>query len=200
MTSEQIQNNLAIIKTMIEKSRRETAESGHFFIAIGIFAMIMTVVISYLELSGRSGLVIPAFIFMLLASGIIGYLTVKRKQQKEGAVPYHKKIVYSIWFACTLPLLIVLFLFPFLKIYPWNLVPVLTTLIMGIAVFSSGMIFEVKAIVWSSLAWYGGSVGLALISGPVRLYIMLATILLGWVLPGWILNRRYRQRRRDDES
>lgn len=200
MTQEQIENSIAVIKSMIERSRRETAESGHFFIAMGIFAMIMTIAVSFLEMSSRSELVIPAFIFMLAAGGFIGWFTVSRRSSSAGAVSYHRKLVYSIWSACSVPALMILFLFPLLGVYTWDLVPVFITLIFGIAVCASGIIFEVKALVWCSFAWWAGSAGLALIPAPHRLYVMLAAIFLGWVVPGWILNRRYRRGSQHDAA
>jgi hypothetical protein len=200
MTGNEIREELAIIKSMIEKARNETAESGHFFIWIGIFSIVAVFVINRLETWGKSTLVLPAFFVMLVVCGAIGYFTVSRNMKKAGARSYPNKICYSVWFACGVPAVIVTFVFPLLEVYPWNLVPILSSLLMGIAVFSSGIIFESAAIVWCALAWWGGSIAMVFIEGFNRMFVMMAIIALGWILPGIILNRRFRSRRDDDES
>jgi hypothetical protein len=199
MTGNEIKEELAIIRNMIEKARSETAESGHFFIWMGIFSMVMVFIIGSLESMGKGNLFLPILIAMLVACGIIGYLTVSRRMSKAGARSYPKTVCYSVWFACSVPIVMVTFVFPLLNIYAWNLLPILSTLFIGVAVFSSGVIFESKAIVSCSFAWWGGSVAMALMTSG-RMYVMMAAIALGWILPGVILNRRYRNRRDDNES
>jgi hypothetical protein len=200
MTDERVQEQLSIIRSMVEKSRRETAESGAFFIWLGVIGIVTVFAIRALELSGLSHLTIPFLVVVLVANGVVGYFTVSRRQKRAGARSYVATICYTVWFACAVPILIVTFLLPALGAYPWSLVPVLAALFMGIGVFATGSIFEVPAITWSSLAWWGGAVAMAAIEGPARAIVMAAAILLGMVLPGAILNRRYRGQRGDDES
>jgi len=196
----QVQEQLSIIRAMVERSRRETAESGHFFIWIGLIGVVTVFAIGGLEAAGLYRLTVPALAVVLVACGVAGYLTVARRQKRARVRSYPSAICYSVWFACGVPMVIVMFLLPALGAYPWSLVPVLTALIMGIGVFSSGVIFEVRAISWSSLAWWGGSVAMALMSGWSRGIVMAVVLLLGMVLPGVILNRQYRERRGTDES
>ncbi len=200
MTANQVQEQLSIIRAMIEKSRRETAESGHFFIWIGLIGAATVFAIRGLEAAGLHRLIVPALAVFLVANGVAGYLTVARRQKRARVRSYPSAICYRVWFACAVPVAIVVFLFPALGVYPWSLVPVLAALIMGIGVFSAGAIFEVRAITWSSLAWWGGSVAMALVSGWPRGIVMVVVLLLGMVLPGVILNRQYREQRSTDES
>jgi hypothetical protein len=120
--------------------------------------------------------------------------------KQERAQSYPKVMCYSVWFACGVPAVIITFLFPILKVYPWNLTPVLTSLIVGIGVFSSGVIFESRPIIWCSIAWWAGAFAMAFVRGTPRMFIMMGVILLGWVLPGLILNREYRNRSLNDGS
>jgi hypothetical protein len=200
MTGDQVQEQLSIIREMVEKGRRETAESGAFLIWLGVIGILTVFAIRGLELSGLSHLTIPFLAVVLVVNGVVGYLTVSRRQKRAGARSYVATICYKVWFACGVSIVLVAFLLPALGAYPWSLVPVLAALFMGIGVFSTGAIFEVPAITWSSLAWWGGAVAMAIIDGPARAIVMAAAILLGMILPGAILNRRYRGQRGDDES
>jgi hypothetical protein len=200
MTGDQVQEQLSIIRTMVEKSRRETAESGAFLIWLGVIGIVTVFAIRGLELSGLSHLTIPFLALVLVVNGVVGYFTVTRRQKRARARSYPATICYTVWLACGVSIVIVAFVLPSLGAYPWNLVPVLAALFMGIGVFSTGAIFEVPAITWSSLAWWGGAVAMAVIEGPPRAIVMASAILLGMILPGAILNRRYRERRGGDES
>ncbi len=200
MTTEEIRKELSLIRSMIEKARRETAESGQFFIWIGLFCMIAVPVMSKLETLGRGGLAIPALIVIAIVCGVIGYFTVNRRLSRAGAKSYPSTVCYSVWFACSVPIIIVTFVLPALNVYAWNLVPVFSSLFMGVGLFSSGVIFESMAIVWCSLAWWSGAVAVAFIHGTPRLLIVIAMIFIGWVLPGLVLHVRYRKRSFENES
>ncbi len=200
MTNNQIQQELSIIKTMIKKTRKETAESGHFLISIGISSMLAVFIINRLEIFGLNILVIPVLILLLMANGIIGYITVGKKTKREKVKSYPKTICYNIWFACVIPTVMIVFLFPLLKFYPWHLTPVFVSMIMGIAVFSTGIIFESKFIIWSSIIWWVGAVVMSFVKDTPRMWIMITIIFIGWVIPGLILNKQYKQRSRTNGS
>jgi len=194
MNNQQIQQELSIIKSMIQKTRRETAESGHFFIAIGISSIVTVFIVNLLERTELHYLIIPFLTIVLIVNGIIGFLTVGNRSKKQRVESYPKTICYSIWFACSVPTVMILFLFPLLKLYTWELTPIFISLIMGIAIFATGVIFESRFITLSSIAWWLGAVGLAFIENIPRMWIMITIICIGWVIPGILLNKRYRER------
>ena len=197
MSFEKIENEISIIKEMIAKSRKEAAESGHFFVGIGLLGIIATPLIGLLELFHLDRLILPVFVLMAFVSAAIGYLTVGRQEKKERVKSYAKTLCYQILFACSVPALLIVFVFPLLRVYPWNLVPVLTSLIMGIMVYSAGTIYEIRSIRWCGVFWWAGAVLMALFAGHqwIRISIMNLSLFAGFVLPGLILNRKYREGR-----
>ena len=61
MNQAQVQQDISIIKEMIEKTRRETAESGFLFIIPGILCVLTVIIMSILErLNLRYGAIIKA--------------------------------------------------------------------------------------------------------------------------------------------
>jgi hypothetical protein len=191
MEREQVQQEISMIREMIEKTKAETAESGWFFILIGIFIMVATSGIAILESLNLHQWVWVALVAMLAGGAVIGHFTIEKKTRVK---TYAKTVWVSTWTACSMAILLMTFLFPFLDLYPMSTVPVLALLVIGVAVFVTGVIFETRAVIYSGFVWWAGAIGMALVFDITRLYIMLATLLLGWVLPGIILNRQYQRR------
>jgi hypothetical protein len=198
MNHDQIQQEISIIKSMIEKTRKETAESGHLFIFMGIASAFFVLVISLLELYRLNRLVLPAMIVLTVINGIIGYLVVAKATEKVKS--YSKVVVTSLWLICGLTLLMMTFLFPFLKVYSFSALGTLVSMILGIAVFMTGIIYEMRFILWFSIAWWVGALLMALIEGESRFLIMIATILVGWIFPGIILNKRFKNGSKNNEA
>ncbi len=200
MDHQEMQQEITIIKKMIEKTRRETAESGHFFIAIGIFSILCISIIRVLKFYNLYDLVLPTMIIMLIGNGLIGYVTIFRKEKKEKVRSYLKTICYSIWAACAIPMIIITFIFPYFGVLAGSQAGILSSLIMGIAVFSAGVIFESWFIIWSSFAWWAGALVMAFIKVIPQPFIMVIMIFIGWMMPGIILNKKYRSRSLENES
>ena len=186
---------------MIEKTRRETAESGHLFIFIGVFSFIATFVIGMLEEYQLYHLVLPILIITLLISGIIGYFTVSKEGKIEKVKTYSKTIYLNMWYACGIPGILIMFLFPLTNVYPYYLVPIFASLIMGIAIFLTGVVFEIRSIKCCGLIWWAGACFLAYAEkGMPRVIIMMGLILIGWIMPGFILNNIYKNRSKENGS
>ena len=200
MNSSQLQQEISIIKKMIEKTRQETAESGHFFIFLGIFGAICTFVIGIFDIYNLNHLDLPALIIMAIISGIIGYLVVSKEEKSEKVIAYPRTIFLSLWFICGLTIISVVFLFPFLEVYSFAASSVLVSLFLGIAVSMTGVIYEVRSIIWCSSVWWIAALLMALISSRYNFLIMIFAIITGWILPGLILNRKYKKRSVSNEA
>jgi len=200
MNQNQAQQKIAIIRALLEKTRQDTAESGYFIISLGLFSMVAVLAVGLMERLHQEQFIVPVLLVVSVICGAGGYFAIVRQQRKAGVTSYSKTICYNVWLACAIPALLVTFLFPLLGVYPWRLVPALASLFMGIAVFSTGVIFEARFLIGSSAAWWGGAVLLVFLQGVPKMLIMLVVIFLGWVLPGMILNKKYRNRSTDHES
>ena len=194
MDTNQMQQEISIIKEMIEKTRRTTAESGHLLIFIGVFSALATLVIGMLEIYELNQFVMPAIIIMAIVNAFIGYVIAAKEGKNEKIKTYLKTIFWNIWMVCGLTAVLIVFLFPYLNLYPFKAVPVLVSMVMGIALFTTGTIFELRFVQWSSLAWWVGACIMAIIESPYKFIIMVVIILFGWILPGFLLNKQYKIR------
>ena len=196
MTQQDIQKEISIIREMVEKTRREAAENGHFFIAIGIFSVFTTVLMGVLESFSLDNLILPVLVMATIISGFIGYFTISRQERQEKVKSYSKTICYNILFGCGMVAIMIVFLFPLLKYYSWELTPVLVSLILGVMVYSTGVIFELRFIQWCGSTWWLGAIVMALVKGQrwPSISTMVLCIIIGFILPGYYLNRNYKNR------
>lgn len=194
MNHEQIQQEISMIKEMIDKSRKETAESGHFLIYMGIAAVFFVLAVSLLEIFHWHSLVLPTMIVLTLINAVIGGIIVNRGEKQEKVKSYPKTLVLTIWFLCSFALLLYTFVFPFLNVYSFAALPVMVSITAGIAAFMTGVIYELAYIRWLSSAWWISAILMALIQSQYRFLIIIAAIIIGWILPGVILNKQYKNR------
>jgi hypothetical protein len=192
MDTQQLQQDISIIKEMIDKTRKKTADSGHMLIYMGIICALFTIAIGLFEIYQMGQYVMPAIIAMAVINAFIGYRIAAKNNANGDVKTYSRTLFWHIWMACGFAAVLIVFLFPFLNVYPFYASPVLTCLVIGIAVFISGSIFELKFVQWSGLAWWIGACLLALTEGPITIVVMLATILFGCIVPGVLLNKHYK--------
>ncbi len=189
MAEHDYQEQLTVIRAMVERTRRRTAESGRFFIWLGVVALAGVVLIAGLEEAGRNELVLPALIVVAVASGVVGYLTLSRAQREARVRSYTSTVSTFVWVGVGIANLLVALVLPLTGAYGWSLVPVLTCVVLGAGVLSTGAIFELPAVAWCALAWWGAAVGMVFVHGSPRAVIMAAAIGAGWVLPGILFGR-----------
>ena len=194
MTQNQLQNEIAIIKSMIAKTKQEMAQSGSILIFIGIFGILYIAVITTLEILGIQKVLLPTMIGMTVLIAI-GMIMVIHHQEKQEKIKSYIKSIYLVFIvACTIPLLIMTFLFPFTGIYAPNLVPVFAALLFGTILFSGGAVYEFSYLYWSGVfAWAGGCI-IPYVHGYGRGIIMILILLNGFVIPGMILTIKYKNR------
>lgn len=192
MDINQLQQDISIIKEMIEKTRRQTANSGHLFIFIGVFSALATVGIGLLEIFSLQDFFIPLLILMAVVNGITGYFIISNEEKKEKVKDYTRIFFWNVWMVCGLSALLIVFVFPFLNVYSFGAVPIITSVLMGIALFLTGVLFEMNVIKLSSLIWWVGAILLALYEGPYGFLIIVVVIVVGWLMPGLYLNRQYK--------
>jgi hypothetical protein len=194
MNATQLQQEISIIKEMIDKTRTTTAESGHLLVYMGIFSAIATIVIGVFGIYGMNDYIMPAVIILAVVNGIIGYRIAAKNNGSGKVSTYPKTLFWNILMVCGFTAVLIVFLFPFLGLYPFHAIPVLTSLVMGIAIFSTGAIFELKFIQWTSLAWWIGACIMAIVESPFKLVTMVLIIIIGWIVPGLYLNKLYKER------
>jgi hypothetical protein len=194
MNTSEMEQEILLIKEMIEKTRRTTAESGMLLIAIGLISALATITMVLLDHFQQSQFDLPLLITVTLVNALIGYRIAAKERRQGDVKSFIKSLFWFTMMICGFAALLIVFVFPFLDLYTLMAVPTLVSVIMGIALFITGTLFELKYMQWSCLTWWAGAVLLALTTDIVKGAIMVAIILLGWVLPGMLLHKQYKNR------
>jgi hypothetical protein len=195
MNQNQIQQEIVIIKDMIEKTRRETAESGLLFIIPGILCILTIFMITVLEMYQMNNLVLPALLTAMAVIAVVSAAIGIKEGKKERIETYAKSIFAHVWIACGICCLITGFIFPISNIYPWHFVSIIPLLFIGIGFYITGVVYKIRLIQWSALLWWVGASFLAFVEGSYRPFILITIFLFGYILPGIILNKQYKNRR-----
>jgi len=203
MEYQRIQQELSIIKNMIEKTKKDAAESGSVFLFFGIAGIVYVLVVTIMEELHFFSWVLPAMISMTVLCGIAGYFVFAREDRKEKMTTWPKKINRTILFVCSMAMIITGFVFPLTKVYSWQLSPVFAALLFGIMLFTSGALYEFPFFYLSGLvSWTGACVMAYTLHSrfPVRGVTMIVILICGFIVPAVILNKKYKSRSLDNES
>ena len=179
---------------MTERTRKETAQSGLLLIFIGISSAFATLGIGMLQLYNIHGWMTPALFITSIVNAIAGYIIVTKKEKNARVQSYTRTLFWNVWLICGIAALLFVFPFPYLNIYSVRAIPVLVAIIMGIALYITGVLFELKFIQLTSFIWWIGAIIMSTLNTPYKFMIMVAVILLGWVLPGFMLLSEYKKR------
>lgn len=190
MSEQQFNEEMSIIRNMIQRTRRETFQSGYAFIVAGMLYLISVIVMGVMEMKGYGQAVqavkgIP-FLAIAFISLIIGlWEGVKFKSQPKS---YTRSLFGHLWIACFIVVVLIAMVVPHMQhndSATWLIV-------FGLAFYMTGAIYELKMVQVSGVSWWIGSCMLGFMQGNIRLLIWSSMIFLGFVLPGILLNRQYR--------
>lgn len=189
MDNSQFQEEMTIIRNMIERTRRETFESGSIFIFSGIVWLIAVIVMATLELTGHAPFVHRWGWVSTAVIALVAMIMGLRMGRKIQAHTYTRSLFSHLWGACGIVIVLVTFAVPHMNTYT----PVTALMIIGIGFYVTGAIFEMPLVQWSGVLWWIGMCALGFVNGNMRLPIWIALISLGFILPGIVLNRQYRK-------
>jgi len=200
MENSHVQQELSIIREMIEKTKRETAETGYLFIVPGIHWFIAVVALGMIELNGPEAILKPIGIIATISLIGTSVFIAIREGMKEKVNSYPKILFARLWIACGISCIMTSAVFPYLGVYPHHMSPVTLFLVLGIGFFGTGAIYESRLIQLSAIVWWIGSLLMAVETGPIRLIIWMGVIFFGYIFPGLVLNRQYRNRTAPHET
>jgi hypothetical protein len=195
MTEQEAREDLHIIRSMLEKTRKATAESGALFIVWGVLislALIGNYVLGSLKLYqwewlNWSGITVIGWVY----SAIYGY----RAQRTGRVVTYAQIAARHIYIGCGAGFLLVGLIFPAVGVYTYEAITILISAVTGIMFFTLGGIFEWRFLVWIGLLWWAGAVGMSFVAADARVLIYTGLFIAGFLVPAFLFRAKYRQNR-----
>jgi len=150
-------DDLRVVRDMIERTRRTTMESGFLFIWWG-FLSLVGVGLHYIFVSrewfGQIGFIWSLF----LVIGYLGTYLHLRNKHRTGARSYIDRLIGTTWCACGISVILLTFVAPALKVYDWNFIPPMVTIILAVGIYISGMLYEWRGLQSIAFLWWAGSI------------------------------------------
>jgi hypothetical protein len=193
MADEQTRESIQIIREMIEKSRRKTAESG-FELILWAVMPILAIIGMYVLIAMRKYSLIWINWMFFIGIGILVTIAHARKcERKSGIKTYAQNSAAHVWTACGVAFLLLGFLFPMTGLYSTYAIPVFMAVLAGVGVFATAGIVEWNLLKACGIVWWAGAVVMLFVHEYYRSLVFIPLILAGYLLPGMILQRQVKK-------
>ncbi len=195
MNDTQAKDEIRLIQEMIERTKKITAGSWMFFLVWGIVVILgIGGMYALVSIEEYSWIWLNWAVFVGIGV-IFSIVYGKKLEQLEGARTYANITTGHVCFACGMAFILVGFIFPLLKLYSWGLIPVLTSMVAGILVFTLGGIFEWNLLKWCGMIWWLGAIGMIFVHENYRALLVIPLLLIGYIMPALVLRSMYQKQR-----
>lgn len=185
------EQEIRFIKEMIERTRRITAGSWMFLLVWGIVP-ILGIAGMYALVAAKKFSWIWLNWVIFVGAGVVFSLAYGSKlDRRSGIRTYAEKATGHIAWACAVGFILAGFVFPLLKLYSWEVIPVLISLVAGILIFSLGGIYDWALLKWCGAFFWLGALGMLFIHENSRALVFIPLILVGYILPAFVLRAKY---------
>lgn len=191
MTQHDAAADLAYIRQVMEQTRRYTAAKGIFFVLWGTIVSLALVATWFQWHRWLGGTNFEMWIGAMVV-GWLATLWLARREAQQGAAPYHAHLIGMNWTAVGIAMMAFYFVGVPAKTIPFQAVPGLSALLVGIGIFNTGFLAGVRWLVAVAALWFVVGALLLAFSGPYSLWAMVALLVVGEVIPGIVLMRQER--------
>jgi hypothetical protein len=180
---------IAIIKRVIEESRRFTFDNGKYYLLWGILIAVAVFVEYGLILTGNAGLSAWLWSVTVGIGWVISIIFGIREPSKPAGWPIGAKLVALVWASCGVAIMILGFIGPLSgALHDWAICPAIAA-VMGAAYTISSLVYRLKWVTLVGIAWWIGSLCMFAIGGINTLPIFGTMMILFQIVPGFIFYR-----------
>ncbi len=197
MEQAQFQEDLEYVKSMIENNRRQLLDNGINYITAAIFVSVGVVASYLLGINGKENLLPYLWIpLVILLVGTNIYFQ-KKAEKKNVKRTFISKIFNAMWLSCGIPIFIITMLHFITGLISLPAMFISVSAIMGIGYFLTGVINELKFMIYLAFVWWGGTV-LALLWAYIGEDYQLALffsvlVVIQQIIPGVIIFGKWRK-------
>jgi len=200
MEQDQAREEIRFIREMIEKTRSSAVKSGPYLIVWGILVILAIIGMYLLEIGKLYEWIwIDWIVFMGIGTVYTVFQAIK-EQRKNRVRTYAVVTVSYLWSACGIAFILLGFVFPLLRLYSYEPIPIFISVIAGIALFVSGGIFQWDLLKWGGMLFWIGALVMVFCPADIRSLLFIPLIAFGYLTPGIIYDRKYRKAGAGHES
>lgn len=195
MDEQQARDDIKYIREMLDRTRRSTADSGDLFIFWGVWIILALVghyILSFTRLHHWIWVNWAAFTFSGWAFTIFHQV---RRGRRERILTFAQESVAYLSFACGIAFALAAFALPALKVYSYNVIPIIISLISGVFLFGLGGLLRARLMLWAGVAWWLGAVVLTFVPDNWRGLGIVPLLMVGYLVPGLAFRAKFRSGR-----
>lgn len=193
MNEMEAKEEIRVIREMLEKTRRSTADSGTFFLVWGIL-LILGVLGNYaLAWVERFSWIWINWILFPGIGVIFSCVYWSRKERKAGMKTYASTAAGYLGIGCGVAFIFVGLVLPAFKIYTWGVIALLVGTVWGTYLFAIGGLFDWNFLKWCGLISWAVTFGMIFVKEDYRALLFVPLILIGCIVPGLIMRSQYRK-------
>ena len=193
MDEQQAREEIRLIRDMLERTRRATAESGALFIFWGVW-MILALVGNYALVSlHRYGWLWANWIFFGALGWAVTVFYHVRRGRARPVKTYAQTASAYLSIASGIAFLLAAFILPVLGAYSYGLIPIIVALVSGIMMFGLGGIYQWPVLAAAGVLWWAGAMIMACVPGDWRGVVLIPLMILGYIVPGFVFRARFRR-------
>ena len=193
MHEQQALEDIRLIRDMLERTRRATAESGALFIFWGIWLVLGLAGHYALYFLHRFSWIWANWAFFGLTGWVISAVYSIRRGRKAQMRTYAQSATAFVSIACSIAFVLAAFVFPLLGIYSYEAIPVIIALISGIMQFIQGGLFRWPLLWAAGILWWVGAAAMAFVPASGRGLVLIPLMIFGYLVPGLIFRARFRR-------
>jgi hypothetical protein len=194
MDEMQAREEIQLIKNMLEKTRKATAESGTLFVVWGgliALALVGDYVLVYFKKYDWEWL---NWVAVTIVGWVYSVIYGIRRERKDPIRTYIQMAARHLYIACGTGFLLVGIALPGLGVYSYEAIVVLIAAVSGILFFVMGGIYEWPFLKWAGLLWWAGAVGMSFLKRiENRMLIFTVLFIACYLVPSFILRSRYKK-------
>jgi hypothetical protein len=191
MDEQQAREDIKLIRDMLERTRRATAESGTLFIFWGVWLILALAGHYGMVLLHRYGLIWVDWAFFGFAGWIITAVYHYRRGRRVRTRTYAERAAAFVSFGCSIGFLLAAFVLPLFKVYSYDAISAVISLLSGVMLFALGGIYQWPILWAAGILWWLGAATMGFIPGEWRGLALIPLMILGYIVPGLIFRSRF---------
>ncbi|MCB0720769.1 MAG: hypothetical protein KDC42_00590 [Ignavibacteriae bacterium] len=193
MESQQAELELTYIKRVIESSRKSLVEKGVGYIFWGVLVVI-GIGLQYSKFFFKIPLLHGYEWFVIIGFGwLVTFFLYKRKRGYKNSTSFGQQILSTLWIGAGIGLGIVGFIGSMSGTLPGLAITPVMSVILGVAYFASGKIYETKWMYFIGLGWWTGGIVLFFWHSIHTLALFGIMMILFQVIPGLYFYNKWKK-------
>lgn len=193
----QFHEDLQFVKNMIENNRRQLIDNGINYLTTAVFVSI-GVIISYILGSNGQTAALPYVWIPLIALLItVNFILQKKAEKKTTKKTFIGKVFSALWLACGIPILIITLIHFITGLISLQALFISVSAILGIGYYLTGVINDLKFMMYLSFIWWAGTTVAMLwsfIGEEYQLALLFSVlVVVQQIIPGVIIFAKWRK-------